>query len=63
MGSYKCQLATKLKPKSHDVWHHDMFSYVCPVLRDEIKKAITNKNYKRLKKLLDMGVKEGQIKL
>lgn len=61
MGSYKCPLSGKLKPKTHDEWHGDMFSYDCPVLREEIETAAYQERYKRLRKLLKMGEEVGML--
>lgn len=62
MGSYKCPLRDKIRPSYHDDYHTDGFSYVCPVLRDAIEQAAKQENYKRLLRLLKMGIEAGQIK-
>lgn len=59
MGSYRCSLRNKLKPASHDEWHPDMVSSICPVLRDAIEQAACSENYKRLKKLLKLAEDNG----
>lgn len=62
MGIYRCPLSEKLKPSKHDEVHWDGFSNVCPILREEMEKALENENYKRLKKLIKMGEDNGLIK-
>jgi len=54
MGEYRCKLRTKLRPNSHDEWHWDGQSWVCPVLRDSMASAVENENWKRLKKLMKL---------
>lgn len=61
MGSYKCSLQKKLKSRYHDEYHSDWSSYICPILRDEICKASEKEDYKRLQKLLLLGIEAGQI--
>jgi len=54
MGQYKCPLKDKLKPSRHNEWHPDIASNVCPVLREEMQKALDNENWGRLGALMDM---------
>ena len=61
MGEYRCPLKDKLKPNSHNEWHPDWQSYVCPILRDELAKAIENENWKRLKMLIKLGEEAKQL--
>jgi hypothetical protein len=56
MGTYICPIKDKLKPKTHDDSHWDGSSYTCPVLRDEMEKALNKENWKRLKKLSELAV-------
>lgn len=56
MGEYRCPIKDDLKPKSHDEFHWDGGSYTCPILRDEIEKAVKTENWRRLAKLSHLAV-------